>query len=107
MPFQMIYVTFGTEENAREVAKHLLEKQLISCANIFPAIQSIYIWKGEIKEDQEIVAIFKSRAGLFKEIEDAITSLHTYEVPCIVALPIEQAHEPFLKWIENSTSPVK
>ena len=103
MQFSLIYVTFETNDNARQVAKYLLENRLISCANIFPPIQSIYRWDNEVQEESEVVAIFKTRAELFEQVSERIKILHSYDVPCIVAIPIEQADEAFASWITKQT----
>ena len=104
MPHSLIYVTFGSEENAKEVAKSLVEERLVSCANIFPAIQSIYSRDDKVQEDQEIVVIFKTRSGLFSKVEEHIKQLHTYETPCIIAIQIENGSAKFLEWIDKETA---
>ena len=104
MSFIFVYTTFGTQENAKVVAKALVEAKLVSCANIFPAIESVYSWEGAVQNDQEIVVIFKTQEALFPSVRDKILELHDYDTPCIVSLPIEKGHQPFLDWIEKETS---
>ncbi len=98
----LIYVTFETNDNARAVAKDLIEERLVSCANIFPPIQSIYKWDGQMQEESEIVVIFKTHAELFEQVEKRIKSLHSYETPCIVALPVEKSSKEFVGWVSSS-----
>ncbi len=94
-----VYVTFGTEENAQEIARDLVESGLVACANIFPPVQSFYKWEGEIAEEQEIVAIFKTRHDVFDRVCQRIETLHHYDVPCIVSLPVEKGCVEFLDWV--------
>jgi periplasmic divalent cation tolerance protein len=68
-----------------------------------PAHNSYYFWEGEIKYEQEVGVLLKTKKSLFKEIEEKISELHSYDTPCIISLPIEKGHQPFLNWIDNST----
>jgi periplasmic divalent cation tolerance protein len=99
-----LYVTFASAQEAETIARALLERRLVACANIFPAHTSLYRWEGKIESASETAAIFKTRADLFDRVEAAVQALHSYECPCIVALPIEKGHGPFLQWIERETS---
>lgn len=98
---QFVYVTVSSMDEARKISKHLLEKKLIACANIFP-ISSIYRWESEIKEDPEYAIILKTVPENFKTIEKTILSIHTYDTPCIVSWDIKDASVPFFKWVEGA-----
>lgn len=99
-----IYVTAPSEDVARLIADRLVSEKLAACANILPGMTSVYRWQGEIEQSKETVLILKTRADLFASVEQRIKKLHPYDAPCIVALPIEMAHVPFLKWLEHETS---
>ncbi len=99
-----VYATFGDRENAYDVVNAMVEQRLVSCANIFPPIESVYHWEGEIQQAEEVVVIFKTRAELFEQARAAICELHDYECPCVVALPIDRGHSPFMKWIQAETT---
>ncbi len=101
--YYFVYVTFESESEANKIAKRIVELRLSSCANIFPAHKSIYWWEGELQNSSECAAIFKTTAQKFNALKDEIIELHSYDVPCIVALPIEKGHEPFLNWIDGQT----
>lgn len=73
----------------------------MACANIFPAHQSLYWWEGAVQSASETAVIYKTRAENFEAVKDKILSLHPYECPCIIALPIEKGHAGFLEWIEK------
>ena len=104
MSYFTVYTTFPNLAEAQKIAQHLLEQRLVACANIMAPHQSLYWWQGKIETAQEVAVIFKTRADLFENVAAAIKSLHSYDVPCIVALPIAAGHEPFLEWIEAETT---
>ncbi len=96
---QMIYMTASSKEEAEKIALVLLEKKLIACANIFPPMQSLYVWEGKLEKSQEVAVIFKSRASEFKRLEETVLGLHSYKTPCLVALSLDNGHPAFLEWI--------
>lgn len=94
-----VYTTFPDQDSAASVAEHLLKKKLAAGANILPAIRSLYVWKGKLQDEDEVVMILKSTAEKYDAMEKEIIKHHPYDVPCIVALPIETGHEPYLQWV--------
>lgn len=98
-----VYMTFESEEQAHKIGKTLLEKRQIACINIFPTVTSMYWWKGKVQHSNEAAAVAKSTVATFKELEQTVKELHSYEVPCIVAWPITEGYPPFLRWIETET----
>lgn len=101
--YVMIYVTYPTDECAREISRALLEGRLVACANIFPAHESLYWWEGKVQSAAETAVIYKTTNDEFEALQDKIAELHPYDCPCIVALPIENGYAPFLQWIEAET----
>ena len=99
----MVYITCPDSEEAQKISRELVERRLVACANILPQMQSVYRWEGTVETGDEIAVIFKTRAELFDQVKEAIVELHSFECPCIVALPIEKGHAPFLEWIEAET----
>ncbi len=99
----MIYMTARDEEEARRIASALLERRLIACANILP-IQSLYRWKGRTVEDVEAAVIMKTKATLVDKAIAEARRLHSYEVPCLVAYPMETGLTEYLGWIEEETA---
>lgn len=100
-----IYVTTSSIAEARKIAQAVVADRLAACANIIPGMMSIYHWKGKIEEGNETVLILKTRAGLFSAVEERVKSLHGNEIPCIVALPVEAGHAPWLDWILAEIKP--
>jgi periplasmic divalent cation tolerance protein len=98
-----VFTTMDKEEDARKLAGLLVEKQLAACAQILGPISSIYRWKGKIEEAKEWLCIIKSRRSLFEILEKTIRSAHPYEVPEIIALPIESGSMDYLNWLRDET----
>ncbi len=103
--YSVIFCTVPTRETAEKIADALVPSGLAACVNIIGGLLSIYAWKGEICRDEECLLIIKSRRGLFEKIRQKINELHPYEVPEIISLPIDEGHEPYLRWIGESTGP--
>lgn len=97
-----VYITTDTKDTAKKIARHLLKKRLIACANIFP-IDSMYWWNGKIAEDAEFAVILKTRADKFTEIEKEVKKMHPYDNPCIVVWNIEKGSRDYLDWIGRET----
>ncbi len=94
----LVYVTTKDDSEAKKIANHAVEQRLAAGVNIFPSIQSVYHWQGEIVHNEECVCIFKTTQEKFSALRDAIVRLHSYDTPCVVAVPTVAAHEPFVAW---------
>lgn len=99
---RLVYVITANEKEAEKIAKTLVEEKLAACANIF-SVRSIYKWAGDIQREDEVAMFIKTRVELVDKIISRVKELHSYEVPCIISLPIEKGYVEFLKWIDNST----
>jgi periplasmic divalent cation tolerance protein len=102
MPIRFVYMTAGSLEEARRIGRELVSARLAACVNILPQMNSIYVWEGKLNEDAEVVLIAKTTAGRIPELIAKVKSLHSYSVPCIVSLAVEDGHPPFLEWIAAS-----
>ena len=102
MQYYSIYITTKDEEEAKRIGKTLVEEKLAACINIHP-IKSIYRWGGKIEEEGETALLVKTKAELADEVIERVKELHSYEVPCIVSLPIEKGNPAYLEWIKEST----
>jgi periplasmic divalent cation tolerance protein len=99
--FSIVYITAGDMNEARKIARLLVEERLAACANIFP-ITSIFRWKGKIDETGEFGIIIKTKTEKVKEIEKKVKEIHSYEVPCVVSFMLDEGSSDYLKWIEDS-----
>ena len=97
-----IYITARDEAEARRIGETLVAERLAACANIQP-IRSIYRWQGKMEEASEAALLLKTRADLVNQAIARVKALHSYEVPCIVATPIERGNPAYLEWINEST----
>lgn len=95
----LIYVTTANEEEARRIARTLVEERLVACANVFPPVRSFYWWEGEIQDDQEVVFVAKTERSLVDKVVARVKELHSYSVPAILALPIEAGNQDYLNWV--------
>lgn len=102
MSIFLIYITAGAEEEAREIAQTLVEEKLAACANIIPGVTSFFRWEGRVEESTEFVIIAKTPAAKFDALKKRVIELHSYDTPCIVAVPIEGGNEDFLEWVKNA-----
>lgn len=103
MKANLIYITAGSMDEARGIAKALVSNRLAACANIIDNMNSLYWWNGEIQEEREVILIAKTVESLVPEVIDKVQSMHSYECPCIVSLPIIDGNPAFLEWIQKET----
>lgn len=101
--FIVVFVTCSSPEEAEKIGNSLVGKRLVACVNIIPRIKSIFHWKGKIAKEKEVLLIGKSRMELFDSIQNEVKELHSYEVPEIVALPVEAGSEDYLEWVKEET----
>jgi periplasmic divalent cation tolerance protein len=88
---------------ARVIARGLVELRLAACVNILPGVQSVYQWQGATEEANEVTLLVKTVRGRYAEVEAAIRAAHPYEVPEIIALPIEGGLPQYLDWLAQET----
>ncbi|MFZ2455417.1 MAG: divalent-cation tolerance protein CutA [Candidatus Altiarchaeia archaeon] len=93
------YITNPSKEEAKRIAKHLLDKRIISSANIFP-IESMYWWEGKITEESEHVLIAKTSDVNSRALENEVKNMHPYKVPCIIRLPAS-SNDMFSEWLKG------
>ena len=96
----LIYITCPNKKEAKKIGQALVEKRLAGCVNIFP-IEAIYWWEGKITEDKEFVLIVKTFEKNFSKIEKLVRKLHSYEIPCIISIPVERVNNSYLGWIRG------
>lgn len=97
----MLYVTFANVDEARRIARALLEARLVACANIQAPHTALYHWQGEVQENDEVAVWFKTKSELIVHASERIKTMHSHDVPCVVALPIQGGNAQFLEWIDR------
>ncbi|MGD0403242.1 MAG: divalent-cation tolerance protein CutA [Candidatus Acidiferrales bacterium] len=99
----VVLVTCGSPNEARKIARAVVEQRLAACANLVTTpVQSVYRWKGKVESAKEFLLIIKTTQSRFAKLEAAIKRLHSYDVPEIIALPIAAGAAAYLIWISNS-----
>ncbi|SRR6266567_2858673 len=98
----VVLMTAATNEEATRIAELLVNKKLAACVQILPEMQSIYVWKGEVQREKEVLLLAKSTRANFADLEREVRAIHSYETPEIIALPITAGSEPYLKWLTSS-----
>jgi len=96
---RIILTTAGSEDEARKIARHLVENRLAACINLIPQVESIYRWQGKMESAAEWLLLIKTTAERFPAVRDAIAELHSYEVPECIMLPIEDGSALYLQWL--------
>ena len=99
----LVLTTAPEEKSGQKIATHLLEERLAACVTISAASQSFYWWKEQIAKEPEHILFIKTKAALYAELEKKIREIHPYEVPEIIALPIQKGSADYLSWIEKET----
>jgi periplasmic divalent cation tolerance protein len=103
MKTNFIYITASSLSEARAIGSELVSRRLAACVNIIENIHSLYWWDGEIQDDKEAIIIAKTKEDLVPELIEKVKSMHSYECPCIVSLPILDGNRMFLDWVMDET----
>jgi len=96
-----IYTTTDTIDIAQAISNKLVEERLAACAQVLGPITSTYWWQGKIETSQVWLCIIKSKKSLYKQIEDTIKSIHHYDVPEIIAVPITMGSKDYFNWLKK------
>ena len=99
----MVYMTAENLDQARTIARVVIENRLAACVNVLDGMRSMYHWEGRIEESREVVVLAKTREELLPEFIRRVREVHTYECPCIVSWPLTGGHQAFLDWIGQET----
>ena len=99
----VVLVTTPSPERAAEIARTLVEERLAACGNVVPGLRSIYRWEGKVQDDAEALLVLKTTRTRFDALRDRVLALHPYEVPEVIALPVEAGSARYLAWIADET----
>jgi len=99
----VVFITTSSYEEARKIADALVVQKKAACVNIVPKVNSLFRWKGKIEDVEESLMVVKTRAELFPDIVSTVKSIHSYEVPEIIALPIVEGNADYLAWLKEET----
>ena len=99
-----VYITVGSLEEAKGIGQSLVGQNLVACVNLLENMTSIYNWEDKMEESQEVIMIAKTRKTLMPKLIEKVNSLHSYDCPCILELPIQGGNLDFLSWIKSQTA---
>jgi periplasmic divalent cation tolerance protein len=99
----VVFITAPKEDEAAKIAKALVEARLAGCVNMIRNIRSVYRWHDKIEDDTEVLMIAKTQGHLFESLMKKVKELHSYEVPEIIAMPIVEGSDGYLKWLNEVT----
>lgn len=99
MEVRFVYMTTANLEEAQKIGRELVSAGLAACVNILPHMNSIYVWEGKLEEASEVVMIAKTVEARVADLITRVKALHSYSLPCIVSLEVEDGYAPFLEWI--------
>jgi len=97
-----VYAVFANVQEAEQIGRTVIEERLAACINILPGVRSIYRWQGKIESADEVAAILKTHHWQADALIARISALHSYDVPCVVAWPIDKILRSYADWVEDS-----
>jgi periplasmic divalent cation tolerance protein len=100
----IVFITTSNRREAVQIAEAAVGKQLAACANVVPSITSIFRWKGRVQKSRETLLMLKTSVRRYRALEQFVHSMHSYEVPEIVAVVVEQGLRPYLGWVRSETA---
>lgn len=98
----VIFITCANRDEADRIANELVERKLVACVNIVTQVKSVFWWQGKIDSAEEVLLIAKSKKSLMPKIIRQVKSLHSYEVPEVIALSIISGNKDYIDWIDES-----
>ena len=102
---RLVYVTLSDAQEAERIANALVTERLAACANILGPIQSIYFWQGQLERSSEVAMLLKTTQALVPAVVSRVKSLHSYDCPAVLVLPVVDGNDAFLQWIRSETQP--
>jgi len=103
----LIYITCSNTEEAKKIGKHLLDKRLCACINIFDGMNSFYFWPprtGTIEEAHETILLVKTFSEKFESIEKEVSAIHSSDTPCLIAIPTVNVSKKYFEWIKGEVA---
>lgn len=100
----LVYITTSGAEEAEKLARMILSEKLASCVNIYQGVRSFYLWEGAVETSEEATLVVKTVSFLYEELAKRVREEHSYDLPCIVAIPVLYAEKKYEEWIKRETS---
>ena len=97
----IVYITTSNEEEALKIGNQIVKERLAACSNIISNMKSIYWWEGNLENDEEAILILKTVEEKVDEIIAKVKDIHSYDNPCIIAIPVIKASNSYLNWLKD------
>ena len=101
----IVYTTCGNITEAESIARNLIDNRLAACVNVVPGLLSYYRWQGKVENDVELLLMIKTAGNLIDEVRNALETLHSYDLPEMIVLPIIGGSQNYLEWLEQEVQP--
>lgn len=101
----VVYTTCGNITEAESIARNLINNRLAACVNVVPGLLSYYRWQGKVENDAELLLMIKTAGSLIDEVRNALETLHSYDLPEMIVLPIIGGSQNYLEWLEQEVQP--
>lgn len=102
--YVQVFASFPSRSDAEQVARLLVQNRLAGCVQILGPMLSVYRWQGQVESAEEWLCLIKTTTSRYNSLEELVKSHHPYQVPEILAVPIEQGHRPYLQWLNECVS---
>ena len=103
----VVLTTCGSSDDAASLARVLVERRLAACVNVIADVASTYRWQGRVQQDRETLLIIKTMSTRYARLEAAIVAESKFELPEVIAFPVEAGSAPYLEWLEESVGELK
>lgn len=104
MQFIDVWITCPSNDVATRIAEELVGGRLAACANVLGGVQSIYRWQGKVEREAEVALLVKTRAAYFDELAARVVTLHPYDTPAVIALPVAAVNDAYAEWLVDATA---
>ncbi len=100
-----VYITVSSLKEAESISQTIIRERLAACTNIIENMSALFWWENAVQKEQEVILIAKTTAGAFPRLSSRVRELHSYDCPCIIALPIAMGNPDYLAWIDEEVQP--
>ena len=100
----IVLVTASSRREAAKIGRAVVKKKVAACVNVMPSVTSIFRWQGKVQSSSEALLVVKTSGRRYAALERLIRSMHSYEVPEIIALTVERGLRPYLEWVHKETA---
>jgi periplasmic divalent cation tolerance protein len=104
MKVNLVYMTAEDKAEAKKIGSVLVESKLAACVNIIDNMNSMYVWEGKVQDDNEAILIAKTTEARLPQLIEKVKSLHSYDCPCILSIPVSGGNTEFINWIADEVT---